>query len=430
MVMNLHFFAQALERTRAAAIHRQIDAADVSCCRAAQEGNRRANLLRLAQAPQGNGLRHAFEYFGRGLAGFGRLGLCDLIQTCRACRSGQYVVHGNSIGAEFIGQRLCPIGDRAADRIGDPKTVKRLLDRCRNHVDNASATGCLHARQHCLDQPLVAHEVLGEGGEVSLGIRCMSRTARRAAGIVDEDVNRALLHHLFCGLTHGIRLGKISHGNAMTSARELVSCGLQPLWIPGHQGAPRTQIRELFGRCPTYSLRRPTDEGVFSFQIKTHERKVPPYLRHMLTGIQHLHGALRWVVLVLMLLSIVKAFSGMSSGRSFSSADYKRGLFTMISLHLQLVLGFALYFGKGWSTMLGNADAMANTIMRFFSLEHMATMLIAVVLGTLGHSLAKRADDDRTKFRRQAIWFTISLVLILSSIPWPFRAGFEAYGWL
>ncbi len=149
----------------------------------------------------------------------------------------------------------------------------------------------------------------------------------------------------------------------------------------------------------------------------------------MMTGIQYLHGFLRWVVLVLLLLSIVKAFSGMSAGRNFSKGDMKRGLFTMISLHIQLVLGFILYFGKGWSSMLGNADAMANTVMRFFSLEHMATMLIAVILGTLGHSLSKRASDDRIKFKRQAIWFTVSLVLILSSIPWPFRAGFEAYGW-
>ena len=149
----------------------------------------------------------------------------------------------------------------------------------------------------------------------------------------------------------------------------------------------------------------------------------------MLTGIQHLHGTLRWVVLILMLLSIVKAFSGMSGGRSFGKGDYKRGLFTMISLHLQLVLGFALYFGNGWSSMLGSADAMGDTVKRFFSLEHMALMLIAVVLGTLGHSLSKRATDDRTKFRRQAIWFSISLVVILASIPWPFRPGFEAYGW-
>lgn len=155
----------------------------------------------------------------------------------------------------------------------------------------------------------------------------------------------------------------------------------------------------------------------------------PAYLRPMLTGIQHLHGTLRWVVLVLLILSIFKAFTGMSSGRGFSASDAKRGLFTMISLHVQLLLGFILYFGKGWSAMLGNADAMASTVMRFFSLEHMATMLLAVILGTLGHSLAKRASEDRSKFRRQALWFTVALVLILSSIPWPFREGFEAYGW-
>ena len=150
----------------------------------------------------------------------------------------------------------------------------------------------------------------------------------------------------------------------------------------------------------------------------------------MLTGIQHLHGTLRWVVLILLILSIVKAFSGMSAGRSFTDGDRKRGLFTMISLHLQLVLGFILYFGKGWSSMLGNADAMASTVMRFFSLEHMATMTLAILLGTLGYSLSKRAADDRSKFRRQAIWFTVALLLIISSIPWPFREGFEAYGWV
>ena len=137
----------------------------------------------------------------------------------------------------------------------------------------------------------------------------------------------------------------------------------------------------------------------------------------MLTGIQHLHGTLRWVVLILLVLSIVKAFTGMSAGRSFGDGDRKRGLFTMISLHLQLVLGFILYFGKGWSAMLGNAEAMASTVMRFFSLEHMATMTLAVILGTLGYSLSKRADNDRSKFRRQAIWFTVCLVLILSLGP-------------
>ena len=49
----------------------------------------------------------------------------------------------------------------------------------------------------------------------------------------------------------------------------------------------------------------------------------------------------------------------------------------------------------------------------------MVTMLMAVVLGTLGHSLAKRAEDDRTKFRRQAIWFTVSSCSSFPAFPGP-----------
>ena len=155
-------------------------------------------------------------------------------------------------------------------------------------------------------------------------------------------------------------------------------------------------------------------------EIQLHGRNVPPYLRPMLTGIQHLHGTLRWVVLVLLVLSIVKAFSGMSAGRAFGDGDRKRGTVHHDRiLHVQLVLGFILYFGKGWSAMLGDPNAMASTVMRFFSLEHMATMTLAVLLGTLGYSLAKRATEDRSKFRRQAIWFTVARCSSCRAFPGP-----------
>lgn len=271
--------------------------------------------------------------------------------------------------------------------------------------------------------------MLGEGREISLSICRMGRSSWRATGVVDEDVNGGAVHYTSGGGSHRIRLREIRHCSGVPFSGKPCDGGFQSLGIAGHEGALGPQFRQLPGRRQTDALGRSTYQGVFSFQVESHGRKVPTYLRPMLTGIQHLHGALRWVVLILMLLSIIKAFSGMSGGRSFGKGDYKRGLFTMIALHLQLVLGFALYFSKGWSSMLGSADAMGDTVLRFFSLEHMVTMLIAVILGTLGHSLSKRAADDRTKFRRQAIWFSISLVIILASIPWPFRPGFEAYGW-
>ena len=149
----------------------------------------------------------------------------------------------------------------------------------------------------------------------------------------------------------------------------------------------------------------------------------------MLTGFQHLHSALRWVVLFLLVWTLIQSRIGKSKGNAFSAKQAKLGLFTMISLHVQLLLGLALYVWKGWSSMLGDSTIMGNAVMRFFVVEHLLGMLIAIVLGTLGHSLVKRATDDGIKYKRQFLFFGLALVIIIASIPWPFRPGFQNYGW-
>lgn len=149
----------------------------------------------------------------------------------------------------------------------------------------------------------------------------------------------------------------------------------------------------------------------------------------MLIGFQHLHSALRWVVLGLLLFTLIRAIFGWVTNRKFEPFQAKAGLFTMISLHVQLILGLVLYFGKGWSSMLGEAEAMSNAVMRFFILEHVLGMIAAVVLGTLGHRFVKRATSSQKKNGIQSIYFGLALIIILVSIPWPIRPGFEAYGW-
>jgi len=140
-------------------------------------------------------------------------------------------------------------------------------------------------------------------------------------------------------------------------------------------------------------------------------------------------SALRWVVLFLLVWTLIQSRIGKSKGNAFSAKQAKLGLFTMISLHVQLLLGLALYVGKGWSSMLGDSTIMGNAVMRFFVVEHLLGMLIAIVLGTLGHSLVKRATDDGIKYKRQFLFFGLALVIIIASIPWPFRPGFQNYGW-
>lgn len=142
-----------------------------------------------------------------------------------------------------------------------------------------------------------------------------------------------------------------------------------------------------------------------------------------------MHSALRWVALVLLVLVVVKSFQGSRGNAPFTEGQRKLGLFTMIALHLQLVLGLMLYMMRGWIGMLGQEGTMSNSYTRFFAMEHATLMVVAIVLGTLGYSLSKRAADDAAKHKKQALFFGLCLLLILLGIPWPFRPGFEQVGW-
>lgn len=139
------------------------------------------------------------------------------------------------------------------------------------------------------------------------------------------------------------------------------------------------------------------------------------------TILQHAHSGLRWVVLLLLLWTIWGAFQGRQKGAAFTDADRKRGLFAMISAHVQLLLGLFLYFISPYVKFEGGI--MKDSLLRFYTVEHISMMLIAIVLITLGYSRANKKADDRAKFQTQLVFFLIALLVILAAIPWPFRAG-------
>jgi membrane protein DedA with SNARE-associated domain len=66
---------------------------------------------------------------------------------------------------------------------------------------------------------------------------------------------------------------------------------------------------------------------------------------------------------------------------------------------------------------------MKIPLFRFYGLEHFAGMLIAVILITIGYSKSKRAKTATEKFKPIKIFYLIGLIIILASIPWPFRAN-------
>lgn len=150
----------------------------------------------------------------------------------------------------------------------------------------------------------------------------------------------------------------------------------------------------------------------------------------MLTGFLHIHSLLRYVILLLLLITILKSFSGWFGKKQYLPGDKKLALFTLITAHLQLVLGLVLYFISP-NVKQGMADmgaAMKDPGLRFWTVEHIGMMIIAIILITLGYSLAKRGKEDEAKHKRTAIFFLLALVVIFLAIPWPWSA--VARGWM
>lgn len=137
--------------------------------------------------------------------------------------------------------------------------------------------------------------------------------------------------------------------------------------------------------------------------------------------LKHAHSGLRWVVLVLLLAAIVNAFSKWRGRKPFTEGDRKLGLFTFISTHIQLLVGLVLYFMS--PNVVFAASSMKEPQLRFFLVEHIALMVLAIAVISIGYSRAKRALEDSQKFRTTFLFFLIGLILILIAIPWPPKYG-------
>jgi hypothetical protein len=145
----------------------------------------------------------------------------------------------------------------------------------------------------------------------------------------------------------------------------------------------------------------------------------------MYTGLIHLHSTLRWVILILLVLMIVRSWLGRSGNRNWTEGDRKTALFLMISCHLQLAIGLYQWFIGPWGLTLiqanGMADTMKNAVSRFFAVEHTVGMLAAIVFSTIAYSFSKKNIGDTEKYSKLFLYYALTFLLIMVFIPWPFR---------
>ncbi len=130
--------------------------------------------------------------------------------------------------------------------------------------------------------------------------------------------------------------------------------------------------------------------------------------------LKYLHSGLRYVVLILIVLAIIQSFLGWIGKKTYSEGNRKLNLFTLISVHTQLLVGLILYFLS--PLVQFSAAAMKNRETRYWTTEHITMMIIAIVLITIGYSRSKKASLPQNKHANVFVFYFLAVIIVLITL--------------
>ena len=121
----------------------------------------------------------------------------------------------------------------------------------------------------------------------------------------------------------------------------------------------------------------------------------------METGLLHIHSLFRWLTVIFLIVAIFKSLRGWVGKKEYNKSDNIVALLLLSFTHLQFLIGLGVYVLRGWHHQMKN---MADATIRFWAMEHGLTMLIAIVLITIGRVKSKKAATDFLKHKKGAIF--------------------------
>ena len=110
-------------------------------------------------------------------------------------------------------------------------------------------------------------------------------------------------------------------------------------------------------------------------------------------------------------LSLLNAFFKDRNKKPFSSVDNILNRIALGLLHLQFLFGLLLYTHSPKVSF--DAGFMKNPITRYYTVEHISIMLIAVILFTIGIARTKRLPETK---KHRSVWLFGLIAVALISV--------------
>jgi hypothetical protein len=140
------------------------------------------------------------------------------------------------------------------------------------------------------------------------------------------------------------------------------------------------------------------------------------------------HSWNRWMVLITAAFAIFLSLKGVITGRDFGRQDNMAGASYIGFLHLQAILGLTIYFFFSPFSLTAFNDfgaAMKVKELRYWGVEHITGMVIAVAVAQTGRIKARNGDSSLQKHKRSLIYYAISILMILGTVYFASRPWFR-----
>lgn len=132
------------------------------------------------------------------------------------------------------------------------------------------------------------------------------------------------------------------------------------------------------------------------------------------------HNIVRWLVLVAGIWAVWRAWRGWMTRGVWTDKDMNAGRLFAGAASLQFVIGVVLYatsplIRQGFGDM---GTAMRTEGIRYFMVEHVLMMVVAVALVHVGVARVRKGKSDSARFQTATIWWGIAVAAMAGFIPW------------
>lgn len=130
------------------------------------------------------------------------------------------------------------------------------------------------------------------------------------------------------------------------------------------------------------------------------------------------HYATSFLFLTIAVWLLSRSYLGIVKGATYKVIDKILSFAFIVNMYLQLIIGLIMFtnISSIYTLNINNARVVQEASKRFWPVEHIVLMIFALFIANLGLLFSIKSKEDKMKFKKILIYYSLSILLIAISL--------------